>query len=67
MSTGGPTVRSDISWLSGRLTWISVVVPRLADELRAEQENAQQQEASRKSMEVTVKDLTVRQRQTPSR
>ncbi|XP_043208685.1 myosin heavy chain, muscle-like isoform X4 [Amphibalanus amphitrite] len=33
---------------------------RLADELRAEQENAQQQEASRKSMEITVKDLTVR-------
>ena len=36
------------------------MLPRLADELRAEQENAQQHEASRKSMEVTVKDLTIR-------
>ncbi|XP_043200285.1 myosin heavy chain, muscle-like isoform X9 [Amphibalanus amphitrite] len=33
---------------------------RLADELRAEQENAQQQEQARKSMELQVKDLQIR-------
>ena len=43
-----------------RLTVSAVAPHRLADELRAEQENAQQQEASRKSMEVAVKDLTIR-------
>ena len=43
-----------------RVTNAGAVLPRLADELRAEQENAQQHEASRKSMEVTVKDLTIR-------
>jgi len=33
---------------------------RLADELRAEQESAQQAEQARKSMELTVKDLQIR-------